>query len=99
MKELKTEVEFQEIIQKGTVLIDFFATWCGPCKMLAPELEKLESAEVIKVDVDKFPNLTKEYNIMGVPTLLLFKNGQLVSRKSGYMTQEMLEEWIHSVIA
>ena len=81
--------EFNELIQNEKVLVDFFATWCGPCKMLGPELEKLannvsEDVVIIKVDVDQYPELAAQYRIQSVPTLLRFKNGKLVEQVSGY---------------
>lgn len=92
------ENNFEEYIKEGTVIIDFFATWCGPCKMLTPELENLSkkdsSIKIIKVDIDKYQNLAIKNNIMAVPTMLLYKDGKLTSSKTGYMPLETLYEWI-----
>lgn len=96
MKEIVEKNDFYEQINKGTVLVDFFATWCRPCKMLAPELEGL-SLEVAKVDVDILPDVASEHGIMGVPTLMLFKDGQMLGRTSGYMPKQAIESWIESV--
>ncbi|MFN8415946.1 MAG: thioredoxin [Cytophagaceae bacterium] len=91
---------FNELIQSKTpVLIDFYADWCGPCKALAPELQKLadkmdESLRIIKINVDKNPAAAQAYQVRGVPTLLLFQNGQLLWRTSGYMTERQLEDTI-----
>lgn len=85
---------FKELIKKDLIVVDFFATWCGPCKMLGPVLESLDSVEVLKIDVDECPDLAREYGIMSVPTLLIFKNGELKDKRSGFMPKEMLEEWI-----
>lgn len=77
------------------VLVDFHATWCGPCQTLAPIVEDVarevgDKVKVIKVDVDKNQAAASKYNIRGVPTLVLFKNGQMVWRKSGLMTKRDL---------
>ena len=69
--------DFNELISNGTVLVDFSATWCGPCKMLEGELEAIEDKiKIVKVDIDKFQKLTQEYRIMSVPTMIFFKNGE-----------------------
>lgn len=93
-----TEENFNDLISKNLVLVDFFATWCGPCKMLSPVLEELASdrglVDIVKIDVDECESLAKNYGIMSVPTLLLFKNGALVSKRSGFMPKEQISSWI-----
>jgi len=82
---------FKKIINSKTpVLVDFFADWCGPCKMLAPILEQVkqeleEGVKVIKIDVDKNQRLANKYQVRGVPTMLLFKDGKQVWRQSGVL--------------
>lgn len=94
------EEKYEEIIKQGVVLFDFYATWCGPCKMLAPELEELVKKNkdvcVYKIDVDKHSNFTRKFGIMSVPTLILYKNGELVKKISGYMPCNELINWINN---
>lgn len=86
---------FNQILnKKDLVLIDFFAEWCGPCKMMPPILEKTKQlvpeVSIIKIDVDKNQTLASKYQIRGVPTLMLFKKGQQVWRQSGVLQPEQL---------
>lgn len=87
---------FNEIIRSGKpVLVDFFAEWCGPCKMMTPVLKEVkaeigDAVTIIKVDVDKSPQAAYEYQVQGVPTLILFKNGKPIWRQSGAMPKAEL---------
>lgn len=91
---------FQEIInQDKPVLVDFFAEWCGPCKTMAPVLETIkqrvkDSASIIKIDVDKNSQVASAYQVRSVPTLILFKKGQILWRKSGTVPANELERLI-----
>ena len=90
--------ENEVIKSERTVLVDFWATWCGPCKMLAPELERLAAAhseiDVAKVNVDENPDLAAAYHIAAIPTLLLFKGGKLAGQSVGYVDMAELEKLI-----
>lgn len=96
---LEKSTDFENIIDKGIVLVDFFATWCGPCKMLSPILEELEieykdKMTILKVDVDEYSSIATKYSIYSIPTLLLFKDGELVKKSVGFKDLDGLKKFI-----
>lgn len=97
IKNLKNNDLMTEIKDKNLVLVDFFADWCNPCQMLKKELEMLyanTSLEIIKINIDELEDLASDYDISSIPTLLLFKNGELLDKKIGYFPYENLLEWV-----
>ena len=96
---------FKNIIStEPLVLVDFFATWCGPCKMMHPVLEELKAQmgdkiRILKIDVDKNEELSMEYRVMSVPTLILFRNGENVWRQSGAMPLSALTDLVNQYVS
>ena len=92
------EFENEVLNAKGTVLVDFFATWCGPCKMIAPVLDEFSKAhediKIVKIDVDEETPLAIKYGVASIPTLLLFKDGEKVKQTLGYQTLDQLENFV-----
>ncbi|QTD41503.1 thioredoxin [Sporosarcina sp. Te-1] len=94
-----TDSDFKDQTKEGLVLVDFWATWCGPCKMIAPVLEELDGdlegkAKIVKVDVDENQATAGEFGIMSIPTLVLFKDGEIVDKVVGFQPKEQLAEMI-----
>ena len=100
-----TDDSFEAEVLKasGPVLVDFWATWCGPCKMIAPVLDELAGEyagklKIAKLDVDANPGTAPKYNIKGIPTLIIFKNGEVAGKKVGAMSKSQLAAFIDSTI-
>jgi thioredoxin 1 len=88
---------------EGPVLVDFWAEWCGPCKMIAPFLEDLAADKagkltVAKVNIDENPRSPTKYGVRGIPTMILFKNGAVAATKVGALPKSKLYEWVNSVL-
>jgi len=103
MEIITTEKEFNETIAQGFVLVDMFATWCGPCKMLAPVLNDLADTyagkvNIVKVDVDENPELAARFQVMSIPTLLFFKDGNLVETSLGFQSKAALSQKIEALL-
>ena len=92
IKHLEKEEEFYEIIKEGPIIVDFYADWCGPCKMLLPVLDEIDFATILKVNVDEFPDIAKRFGIMSIPTLVFFKNGLEQNREIGYRGLDEIKE-------
>ncbi|MGE8206379.1 thioredoxin [Heyndrickxia sp. NPDC080065] len=95
-----TDQNFTSETSEGLVLIDFWATWCGPCKMIAPVLEELDSemgdkVKIVKVDVDENQETASKYGVMSIPTLILMKDGQEIDKVIGYQPKEALVELVN----
>lgn len=100
---IKTEDEFNDIILNSKVVIDFYADWCGPCKMLSPIVEEvadmLNDVVFAKVNIDEVEILPRRYNVMSIPTLLVFEKGNLVKSNVGYIDKDDLLNFIKQILS
>lgn len=98
MVEKVTSIDFNDVIKEGLTLVDFYATWCMPCKMLAPNVEKvseeINSVKFIKVDTDEAMDLAMKYGISAIPALFLFKDGQVVDKSVGFVSENEIKDLI-----
>ena len=99
MVELVKDTNYKELIKEGKVVIDCFANWCGPCKMLSPIIdslsEELTDVKFYKIDVDEAENITTDYEIMSIPTILIFEDGKQKEKVVGFRSKEELKEIIN----
>ena len=95
----ESEFESEVLSEEGVVVVDFFATWCGPCKMLSPILEQveweMENVKIVKVDVDENPGIAGEYGVQSIPTIKVFKGGEDVSTNVGFLPKDALVQTIN----
>ena len=97
------DFESEVLKADGPVMVDFWAEWCGPCKALSPIVDEVagemgDKIKVVKVNIDDNPNAPTQYGVRGIPTLMVFKDGQVVDTRVGGMSKSQLSEWVGSVL-
>ena len=88
------EKDFDQELPKSRVLVDFYADWCGPCRMLGPLLEDISEIDIYKVNIDKFANIAERYGIMSIPTLMIMDDGKIIKNHVGLLSKDELNNFI-----
>lgn len=94
IKYFTNEMNFDEEVKEGSVIVDFFATWCGPCRMLGTVLEELskerEDIKILKIDTDEFSEISMKFGVMSIPTVLFYKDGKMINKNIGFCDKDKL---------
>ncbi len=103
VKEFDSAAFLAALEEKKTLVVDFWAEWCGPCRMLAPVMEEVSDefegkAEFVKIDVDENPDLAREYSVMSIPCVMVFKDGAMAGKNVGFVPKEAMKEFIEKNI-
>ncbi len=96
IKYLENREDFENYINSKLILVDFYADWCGPCKMLGNILEQVNFVEILKLNVDMFPELAQKYGVMSIPTICIFSEGKLIKKEIGFLPLDKINEIIEN---
>ena len=94
IKHLEKKEDFEPMINSSKILVDFYAEWCGPCKMLGPILEQVNEIDVLKINVDEFPDLAAKFGVRSIPTLILFVEGKEIKKEIGFKNLDEIKKMI-----